>query len=291
MAEALEAASSMAGEREPLATRRENADVAVACEQGTDDVADPVDDMFTVVQHQKDSLSAGNFDEALLQRPARLSHDAESIGDSRHDPVFVEYCGQIAEPGAVSELWAHRASALERHSGLSSTASAGKGYQPLIDEEVDDRLNILGAADQPVGAAREVARPRWARQKRPLRRPQRFGHQLPDADRRGQAVQNVFAEGDQIEPVLEQFGRQPRHQGLTAAGSTHHPGSAVHRRPEIVAAALGRLTRMEPDSDPDLRSVGPGFCTQRHLRIHGGVDGVTGASKCRSERVAAVEKT
>ncbi len=75
------------------------------------------------------------------------------------------------------------------------------------------------------------------------------------------------------------------HDHLAAVGRRADPGRGVDGEPDVVHLVEGRVTAVDPDADPSLRTIGPRPLEELALDGDGGVEGGAGALEHREELV------
>lgn len=86
--------------------------------------------------------------------------------------------------------------------------------------------------------------------------------------------------------VLQELARRLRHQGLASMSEGEHPGAAVERGPEVVAAPQLDLSGVQGDPRPQLETTRPVRGPECALDLEGAGRGVPRPHEDREDAVA-----
>lgn len=241
--------------------------------------------MLTVIQYDQRLLGAQPPHDVGDGAPIRgCAHPQRGRGDLGDIAGIVEL-GQLDQPHTVREAIHEHGRGLQRKPRLADTARADEGDQAVPGQHVGETVDVLRAAHEAGQERREVGGRRAQRPQRREGQRQTLGSHLQHPQRRGQVLQPVLAQIEQVPFRVEERGRDRGHQHLAPVGNGHQASRLVQHRSEIVALALVRLARMQAHPHPQLR---PAPIRRRHRLLHGNGngDGVPGSLECRPEPVA-----
>ena len=221
----------------------------------------------------------------------RLGHDTQRhrLGHrSRHTTVVGDR-GQINEEHSVGELRRHIGRRRHCESRLARTAHARHRDEPMRPDHPADTRHIIiapnksGPLERQV-MARSVGR-RWQRQVQV--------HSLGNDAARRDRLQNIgqpqlahlHGHNTGREIGTSQFRRHARADDLATVRDAHQTGRPVHRRAEIVPAALRGSSGVQPHPHAQ-RPIGrPRRCCKSSLHIHGSRDRITRSREGDRERI------
>ena len=201
---------------------------------------------------------------------------------------FGDRC-EFHEPDAIREGVADGPRGLDRQAGLAHTPRADKRYQSTRSDLRGKTFHLVATADKARRRERQIPQT-------PAGRPQRRelpGHpranQLKQGLRARQTLEWVLPECDQLHAAAQlvtyQLLSRQGHQHLTTMSEAHHPGSAVHGQPEIVAVTLLRCSDMYPHTDPERHPDRPRLGLQQSLSVNRSRDRISRSGERRAERI------
>ena len=91
------------------------------------EVADVVEQVLAVVEHEQEAPDLQVLHDALGQRQPRALRASDRAGDDLDHELAVVGGGQLTEPGAVGEPWHDLGRDLHGEAGLAHAAGAGQG--------------------------------------------------------------------------------------------------------------------------------------------------------------------
>ena len=117
-----------------------------------------VDDLLEVVEEQERLPVADQRDDALAERPLLGLLHVEGLREGGHEVRGVGDVSQRDERDAVEELGREQPAELDEDARLADPAGAGDRDDSVLADEVGERRQVVGAADERRGRLGQVAR-------------------------------------------------------------------------------------------------------------------------------------
>jgi hypothetical protein len=250
-----------------------------------------VDDLLEVVQHQEEITVPEVGGQRVEDIRARLLPHAQGRGDVRGNQGRVRHRAQVDHVHAVLDPVHLLGGDPQRQARLASAARPGEGEEPGAAEQLADLGDLALASDERRSRWREV-RPTWPSEGADRWELSRETVDDEVVERLGlvEVLQPVAAEvADRHslgEGVLDEHPCGLGDQDLAPVCGGGDPGRSVHIDPDVVAAADGTLTGVQPHPNPERRAVRPVFLGQASLRGHRGADPLPWGAEHREEGVA-----
>ena len=140
--------SHLAGDPDRLTTRCQQRQPRTGAQQRGDQRSTRIQKVLTVVQQHQHPTVSHEPDERLCCGAARLIRQAEGTCHRDWHQVGVGDRRQVDIPDSVTEIGGHLPRDLDGQTGLTGTAGAGQGDQPVGDKGLPHVVNLRAAADK-----------------------------------------------------------------------------------------------------------------------------------------------
>ena len=233
----------LTGDGQTFPTRREDSRSAGARQAVEHQRGGRRDQVLAIVEHDEHRTGGEEVGQRVLDRLAGLQLHAEDAAHRLGDHGRIRDPGELDEPRAVPVPGRDLGRDLQREPGLPDPSDPGERDQPRLLQSGDDPFDVVAASDEAGRLDRQVGREGVERAEG-----WEFVECIGDDE-----LEHPLGLGQVPEPVLteitervgvadlggiEQLGRCPRDEDLTAVTDRHEPCSSVHLGPEVVTVPV-----------------------------------------------------